>query len=101
MITFVDDKPIFDAIRAIGGPMTSRDVAAINAVLFQVKATGVIKPLFDATLDELAFAAQTLNAERSVLSRRMVAIEDVYAYARKQGFLGADLIRGLVDEVTK
>lgn len=61
----------------------------------------VIKPLFDATLDELAFAAQTLNAERSVLSRRMVAIEDVYAYARKQGFLGADLIRGLVDEVTK
>ena len=59
----------------------------------------VIKPLLDATLDELAFAAQTLNAERSALSRRQVALEDVYAHARKQGFLGADLIRGLVDEV--
>jgi lysozyme len=47
MMTFVDDKPIFDAIRAIGGPMTQRDVAAINAVLFQVKQTGIIKPLFD------------------------------------------------------
>ena len=52
----------------------------------------VIKPLFDVTLDELAFAAQTLNAERSTLSRRQVALEDVYAHARKQGFLGADLM---------
>lgn len=61
----------------------------------------VIKPLFDATLDELAFAAQTLNAERSILSRRQVALEDVYTHARKQSFLGSDLIRGLVDEVAK
>lgn len=46
-MSFHNHKPIFDAIRTIGGAMSSRDVAAINAVIFQVEQTGVVKPLFD------------------------------------------------------
>lgn len=61
----------------------------------------VVKPLLDATLDEIAFAAQTLKAERAALSCRQQALEDMYALARKQGFLGADSIGRIVGEVTK
>lgn len=46
-MSFIDHKPIFDAIRFIGGPMTARDVATVNAIIYQVERTGEVKPLFD------------------------------------------------------
>lgn len=61
----------------------------------------VVKPLLDATVDEVVFAAQTLNAERSALSRRQSALEDVHAFARCHGYLGADRIGNIAEEVTK
>ncbi len=61
----------------------------------------VVKPLLDATVDEVVFAAQTLNADRSALSRRQSALEDVHAFARRHGYLGADRIGNIAEEVTK
>jgi len=61
----------------------------------------VIKPLLEATVDELVFAAQLLNAERSILSRRVSALEDVHAYARRRCYLGADRIGDIAEEVKK
>ena len=61
----------------------------------------VIKPLLDAMVDEIVFAAQLLAAERSILSRRVSALEDVHAYARRHCYLGADRIGDIAEEVTK
>jgi outer membrane murein-binding lipoprotein Lpp len=45
-----------------------------------------------ATVDELAFAIQTANAEALALSRRRNALEDLHAEARKRTARGADRI---------
>ncbi|AOS78325.1 MULTISPECIES: hypothetical protein [Hydrogenophaga] len=45
-----------------------------------------------ATVDELAFAIQTANAEALTLSRRRNALEDLHAEARKRAARGADRI---------
>lgn len=45
-----------------------------------------------ATVDELAFAIQTANAEALALSRRRNALEDLHAEARKRAARGADRI---------
>ncbi|WP_454258581.1 hypothetical protein [Pseudoxanthomonas mexicana] len=45
-----------------------------------------------ATVDELAFAIQTANAEALALSRRRNALEDIHAEARKRAARGADRI---------
>ena len=45
-----------------------------------------------ATVDELAFAIQTANAEALALSRRRNALEDLQAEARKRAARGADRI---------
>lgn len=72
---FQSHKPIFDAIRAIGGPMSSRDVAAVNAVLFQVEKTGEVKPLFD--------IARELDDDDDGLSQTEVDILDAAIAAAK------------------
>ena len=45
-----------------------------------------------ATVDELAFAIQTANAEALALSRRRNALEDLHTEARKRAARGADRI---------
>ena len=45
--------------------------------------------LEDATLDELAFAIQALEADRHAICRRMYDLQDLYQLARKRGVLGA------------
>ena len=52
----------------------------------------VVVPLDAATVDELAFAIQTANAEALALSRRRNALEDLQAEARKRAARGADRI---------
>jgi hypothetical protein len=59
------------------------------------------KPLFEATLDEVAFAIQTLSAEGSAIHRRRSALESLYTLARDRGCLGADTVGEIASEVTK
>ena len=49
----------------------------------------LVLPLEDATLDELAFAIQALEADRHAICRRMYDLQDLYQLARKRGVLGA------------
>jgi hypothetical protein len=50
------------------------------------------KPVSEATLDDLAFAAQALDQESSVIRRREMAIKELYNEARKHGALGSENI---------
>ncbi len=61
----------------------------------------VVKPLLDASLDEIAFAVETLKAENIAISCRRDALESIYAQARKHGAVGADRIGQIAEEVTK
>lgn len=49
----------------------------------------VVRPLEDATLDDLAFAIQGLESESHELLRRLRDLRDLYELARKRGALGA------------
>ncbi|WP_310534593.1 lysozyme [Novosphingobium sp.] len=46
-IDFKDDKPIFDAVRVVGGKFDSRDVLAIHGAIAQARALQADKPIFD------------------------------------------------------
>ena len=52
----------------------------------------VIVALDAATVDELAFAIQTANAESLALGRRRTALEDLHTEVRKRAARGADRI---------
>ena len=58
----------------------------------------VVVALDAATVDELAFAIQTANAEALALSRRRNALEDLHAEARKRAARGADRITDIAWE---
>lgn len=61
-------------------------------------AQGVIahRALEEATVDELAFAIQTINEESSLIARRRHALEEIYASARRQGAFGAKRLADLI-----
>ncbi len=61
----------------------------------------VEKPLMDATLDEVAFAIQTLCRESSAIHRRRNALETLYTLAREHTCHGAETIGSIAAEVTK
>lgn len=61
----------------------------------------VVKPILDASLDEIAFAIETLKAENVAIACRRDALETLYAQARKQGAVGADPIVRIAEGVTK
>jgi hypothetical protein len=48
----------------------------------------VIRPVLDATIDDIAFAIQGLEAESRAIHRRLGALRDLYDLARKHGALG-------------
>lgn len=51
------------------------------------------KPIHEeATLDDLAFAAQALDKEQSAIYKRLSAIRELYTEARSKGALGAENI---------
>ena len=58
----------------------------------------VVVALDAATVDELAFAIQTANAEASALSRRRNALEDLHTEARKRAARGAEHIADIAWE---
>ncbi len=52
----------------------------------------VVVPFDTATVDELAFAIQTANAESLALGRHRTALEELHTEARKRAARGADRI---------
>lgn len=48
-------------------------------------------PIERATLDQIAFALLPLEQERREIGRKIMALEEIIAMARKQGALGADI----------
>ncbi len=50
------------------------------------------KPIHEATLDDLVFAAQALDKEQSAIYKRLSAIRALYTEARAKGALGAENI---------
>jgi hypothetical protein len=61
----------------------------------------VAKPLLDATLDEIVFASQCINEEISALIRRQSTLDDLHKFARRQGYLGAERVGAIAEEVSK
>ncbi|WP_375642533.1 MULTISPECIES: hypothetical protein [unclassified Bartonella] len=51
-----------------------------------------IKPIHEATLDDIAFAIQVLDKEQSAIYKRLSAICELYTEARAKGALGAENI---------
>jgi outer membrane murein-binding lipoprotein Lpp len=58
----------------------------------------VVVALDAATVDELAFAIQTANAEALALGRRRTALEELHTEARKRAARGADRIADIAWE---
>ena len=58
----------------------------------------VVVALDAATVDELAFAIQTANAEALALSRRRTALEELHTEVRKRAARGADRIADVARE---
>ncbi|SCK61269.1 hypothetical protein VAR608DRAFT_7027 [Variovorax sp. HW608] len=58
----------------------------------------VVVALDAATVDELAFAIQTANAEALALARRRTALEELHTEVRKRAARGADCIADIAWE---
>lgn len=52
----------------------------------------ITKPIVEATLDDLAFAAQALDSEVDAINTRLYAIRRLYRDAREKGALGGENI---------
>jgi hypothetical protein len=52
----------------------------------------MVKPIEQATLDDLAFAAQALDKESDALTSRLYALRRLYRDAREKGALGNENI---------
>ena len=71
-------------------------------IKFQDRAGDFIeKELVDATLDEIAFAMQLLQAENAAIHARRGALERLYNLAREHRCLGSDTVNLIAAEVTK
>lgn len=56
------------------------------------RADEVVRPLVDATVDDLAFAIQGLALESRAHQRRLEALRDLYDLARKRGAQGVTTV---------
>jgi hypothetical protein len=93
-------KTLFQSLQAKLGAYAGEHLA--TTLRYQDRhGNAVEKPVLDATLDEVAFAIQTLSAQGSAIHRRRNALESLYTLARNRGCLGADTIGVMASEVTK
>lgn len=53
----------------------------------------VVRPLVEATVDDLAFAIQGMEAENLARHRRLAALRRLYELTRERGALGASALR--------
>lgn len=97
-IDFTNDKPIFDAIRIVGGAFTQRDVLAIHGAIAQAKALQDDKPIFDVAreLDDAdgldAIEVGTINAGLAAARGGMADLPPI-ATGRQIGAAGLALIK--------
>lgn len=71
-------------------------------IKFQDHSGNIIeKELIEASLDEIAFSMQLLQAESSVIHARRGALERLYNLAREHLCLGSDTVNLIAAEVTK
>mgnify|MGYP000893375912 CR=1 FL=1 len=54
--------------------------------------TDIVKPIEQATLDDIAFAAQALDKKADALRDELYALHRIYKEARTMGALGSDNI---------
>lgn len=59
--------------------------------------TDIVKPIEQATLDDIAFAAQALDKKADALRNEIYALQRLYREARAKGALGRD---NIVEAVT-
>lgn len=91
---------LHQSLQAKLGPYTGENL--VTTLRYQDQnGNSVEKPLFDATLDEVAFSIQTLSAEGVVIYRRRSALESLYTLARDHGCRGQDTVSAIAVEVTK
>ena len=57
----------------------------------------VVRPLDEATIDDLAFAIQGLEAEARIHHRRLGSLRELYDLARKSGARGVTTIQQLFE----
>lgn len=96
----MNTKSLHQSLQAKLGGFTGEHLAATICYLDR-DGNVVDKPLFEATLDEIAFAIQTLSSESSALHRRRSALENLYTLAREHACLGKDTVGKIALEVTK
>lgn len=75
---FKTDAPIFAAIRAVGGPMTQRDVLAVKGALAEAVRLKDDKPIFD--------VARDLDDDEDGLSQAEVDLINAGLAAARQGW---------------
>jgi len=80
------EKLFKDTYLAKNLPETIR-VPALGAISEEM-----VKPIEEATLDDLAFAAQALDKESDALTSRIYALRRLYRDAREKGALGNENI---------
>jgi hypothetical protein len=71
----------------------------VMPVLGSKQAEQTIKPITEATLDDIAFALRGLDAEFSAVSDRLHALRKLYQLARDAGAVGADRVFAAVANV--
>ena len=59
---------------------------------FSANAEDIVKPITEATIDELVFAAQVLDKQSDALTKTLYAIRSLYRTARQKGALGSENI---------
>jgi hypothetical protein len=60
------------------------------------KTEQIVKPITEATLDDVAFALRGRDADFSAVSDRLHALKKLYHMARDAGAIGADCALGVV-----
>lgn len=95
----MNTSTLYQSLQAKLGPYTGEHLSAV--IRYEDRYGNLVeKPLLDATLDEVAFAIQTLGAESASIYQRRNALEKLYAIARERGCLGSDTVDVIAVEVT-
>ncbi len=99
-IDFITDKPIFDAVRVVGGPLSGRDVLAIKGAIAEAQRLQDDKPVFDVAreLDDdndglSLLEVDTINAGLAAARGGLDALPPVSPGGRRIGPAGLALIK--------
>lgn len=78
------------AIREIHFMLEALPDTIVIPVHGKEQAEQIVKPISEATLDDVAFALRGLDAEFSAVSDRLHALKKLYQMARDAGAVGAE-----------